>query len=311
MRIIFAGTPEFSVPTLQTLIEQFEVVAVFTQPDRKAGRGKKLTPPPTKVLALEHQIPVYQPTKLADQVELIEKLDADVMVVIAYGLLLPQSILDIPRLGCINIHASLLPRWRGAAPIHRAIQAGDTETGVCIMQMEAGLDTGPVFDEAKLAIETNDTSATLHDKLAELGAQRLVSVLNDLQQNPKLKALAQSEEGVTYAKKINKTEAEIDWNQSARQIEQSIRAFIPWPICQTWHNGVRLRIWQASVVEINSKQTAGEIIKIDEHGIQVACGDQALQVEKIQRDGSKPLTVREFCNGYDFSTNNRFETQSN
>lgn len=311
MRIIFAGTPEFSVPTLQTLIEQFEVVAVFTQPDRKAGRGKKLTPPPTKVLALEHQIPVYQPTKLADQVELIEKLEADVMVVIAYGLLLPQSILDTPRLGCINIHASLLPRWRGAAPIHRAIQAGDAETGVCIMQMEAGLDTGPVFDEAKLAIEANDTSATLHDKLAELGAQRLVSVLNDLQQNPKLEALAQSEEGVTYAKKINKAEAEIDWNQSARQIEQSIRAFIPWPICQTWHNGVRLRIWQTSVIDINSKYTAGEIIKIDEHGIQVACGDQALQVEKIQRDGSKPLTVREFCNGYDFSSSNRFETQSN
>lgn len=308
MRIIFAGTPDFSVPTLQTLIDKFQVVAVFTQPDRKAGRGKKLTPPPTKSLALEHNIPVYQPTKLADQAELIESLNADVMVVIAYGLLLPQAILGIPRFGCINIHASLLPRWRGAAPIQRAIQAGDAETGVCIMQMEAGLDTGPVFDEAKLLIEAKDTSATLHDKLAELGAQRMVSVLNDLQQNPNLEAVAQSENGVTYAKKISKAEAEIDWTLTASEIEQTIRAFIPWPICQSWHNTTRLRIWQASVIDDSSDNKPGSIIEINDHGIQVACGDGILQIEKIQRDGSKPLSVREFCNGYDFSSSNHFET---
>jgi len=242
MKILFAGTPEFAVAPLKALFPEHEIVGVYTQPDRKAGRGKKLTPPPVKVAAQEFDIPVFQPTSLKDQQEVIESLKPDVMVVVAYGMLLPQNILDIPRLGCLNIHASILPRWRGAAPIQRAIQAGDSETGVSIMRMELGLDTGPVYQVLKTPILNTDTSTSMHDKLADLGAQGILETINRLSVNPNLNAEKQDDSQSNYAKKIPKTEAVIDWTMSATDIDQRIRAFTPWPICQTSHNGTRIRV---------------------------------------------------------------------
>lgn len=302
MKILFAGTPDFAVPPLLALIAQHEVVAVYTQPDRRAGRGKKLTPPPVKTAAQAHAIPVHQPSSLRDQQQIIEALDVDIMVVVAYGMILPQDILDTPRLGCINIHASILPRWRGAAPIQRAIEAGDTLTGVSIMQMDAGLDTGAVYATHTVKIEAGDTSAAVHDKLAHLGAVGITSTLDALQAN-KAVATPQAEEGVSYAKKISKQEAQIDWSTSALDIHNKIRAFNPWPVCQTQYKHNRIRLWRASVVVAQSGPLSagapGTVIKIDEQGIVVACGSGLLRLEQLQRDGSKPLMAREFCNGFD------------
>jgi len=301
MKIIFAGTPDFAVAPLQALYQEHDIVAVFTQPDRKAGRGKKLTPPPVKVEAQKMNIPVFQPSSLKGKQADIAALNADVMVVVAYGMLLPQAILDTPKQGCINIHASILPRWRGAAPIQRAIQAGDAETGVSIMQMELGLDTGPVFQVLKTAIANTDTSASLHDKLAVLGAQGIIETLAKLEKNPSLKPHQQDDQYSNYAKKITKQEAVIDWSNSAQQIDQQIRAFTPWPVCQTTHNGMRIRIWQASFKKTatnTSNVKIGAIIAVTEQHIEVQCGEGVLQLTTLQRDGSKPLPVREFCNGY-------------
>lgn len=298
MRIIFAGTPEFAVGPLRALLKEHEIVAVFTQPDRKSGRGKKLSPPPVKIVALEHGIEVFQPNSLKDEADLIASFNADVMVVVAYGMLLPQDILDTPRLGCLNIHASLLPRWRGAAPIQRAIEAGDSETGVSIMQMELGLDTGPVFEMFKTAISAQDTSASLHDSLAQIGANGICKVLRALSLNPDLIPTTQDDSTSNYAKKISKSEAEIDWNKSAQQLHQQLRAFIPWPVSQTHHNGTRLRIWQASVVRESSTEAPGTVIRIDSDGAIIACGCDLLRLERLQRDGSKPLPFKEFSNGY-------------
>lgn len=298
MKVLFAGTPDFAVAPLKALAEQHEIVGVFTQPDRRAGRGKKLTPPPVKVLAEALGIPVYQPSSLKNQAEIIRGLNADVMVVVAYGMLLPQSILDIPRLGCINIHASLLPRWRGAAPIQRAIEAGDQETGVSIMRMELGLDTGPVFQMLKTDITDTDTSASLHDKLASLGSQGICETLATLSENPMIQPTKQDDGLSTYAKKISKQEAVIDWSQSAEQIARKLRAFIPWPGCQTQHGDTRLRLWQASVVTNEHNETAGVILDVNEQGATVACGADSLRLEVLQRDGSKALTYKEFANGY-------------
>ncbi len=302
MKVIFAGTPDFALTPLQGLIDsRHEIVAVFTQPDRRSGRGKKLTPPPVKVTAEQNQIPVFQPHSLKDQDNIIKNLNADVMIVVAYGMLIPQSILSIPRLGCINIHASILPRWRGAAPIQRAIEAGDSKTGVSIMQMDVGLDTGPVYQTLSIDIDEDDTSITLHNKLSVLGTQGLIETLANLEENPDLAAIAQDDAAANYAKKIQKAEAQIDWTESANQIQQRIRAFNPWPICQSSHQGNRIRIWQSSVVKMNRQDDdtkLGQIIDIDQQGILAKCGQDYLLIQKLQRDGSRPLLSPEFLNGY-------------
>lgn len=302
MKIIFAGTPDFAVAPLKALYNEHDIVAVFTQPDRKAGRGKKLTPPPVKIAAQAFNIPVFQPHTLKDQVDLIKQFDADVMVVVAYGMLLPQNILDTPKLGCINIHASILPRWRGAAPIQRAIESGDTETGVSIMRMELGLDTGPVYQILKTPILASDTSSSLHDKLAILGAQGIQETLRELSHTPDVTPALQDDRQSNYARKINKDEAVIDWTMSATAIDRRIRAFTPWPICQTHHNGTRIRIWQAtdisSTTPNDEKKQAGQIIAVNDDSIDVNCGSGVLRLKTLQKDGSKQLAIREFCNGY-------------
>lgn len=311
MRIIFAGTPDFATPMLRALIEAHEVVAVYTQPDRRAGRGKKLLAPPVKQVALEHNIPVHQPLSLKSEVPQLSDYRADVMVVVAYGMILPASVLAVPRLGCINVHASILPRWRGAAPIQRAIQAGDAETGVSIMQMEAGLDTGPVFQILKTPITSQDTSATLHTTLAALGAEGIIAVLAELAQHPDHKPVAQNDALATYAKKISKAESEVDWQQSATDIHQKLRAFIPWPVCQTWHGKNRVRLWQASVGAHRSGATPGTVIAISQTGIEVACGNGSLVLESLQRDGGKALNCQEFLNGYALSVGDQLGLAQN
>jgi len=311
MKIIFAGTPDFAVSPLEALHKDHEIVAVFTQPDRKAGRGKKLTPPPVKVAAQSLGIPIFQPSSLKDQQEVIAGFNADIMVVVAYGMLLPQSILDTPKLGCLNIHASILPRWRGAAPIQRAIQEGDAETGVSIMRMELGLDTGPVYQVLKTPINSTDTSASLHDKLAVLGSQGICETVALLEKEPLTKPAQQDDAQSNYAKKITKQEAVIDWSMNATEIDKKIRAFTPWPICQTAHSGVRIRVWKARVLTQNTPQPQpnGPIIAVNDDSIDVQCGKNVLQLETLQRDGSKPLNIREFCNGYPLTIGDQFETK--
>lgn len=309
MKVLFAGTPDFAVPALQALLAEHEVVGVFTQPDRESGRGKKITMPPVKTLALEHGLTVYQPQTLRDQANVIKKLQPDVFVVVAFGMLLPQNILDIPPLGCINIHGSILPKWRGAAPIQRAIEAGDSETGVSIMQMEAGLDTGPVFKILKTPISDHDTSQTLHDTLSTLGAQGVCDTIREMDQlvksqKPQLIATQQDDQFASYAKKISKQEAQINWRHSAESIQQKIRAFNPWPICQTHHSDTRIRLWGSSIVNNPStgSSTPGQVLEIDRSGITIACGSDSnnsvLRLEVLQRDGSKALTSEQFINGY-------------
>ena len=316
MRIIFAGTPEFAVVPLNALIEHHQVIAVFTQPNRRAGRGKKLSASPVKQLAIQKELPIFQPTSLHDQVELIQSLQADLMVVVAYGMILPEPILEIPVYGCINIHASLLPRWRGAAPIQRSIEACDKTTGVSIMQMGVGLDTGPVYATFSTAIEPNDTSQSLHHKLAELGAQGIIETLDKIQtaieNHTTYLPAAQDEEGACYAKKISKSEAQLDWTESANQIQARIRAFNPWPICQSNHQGfckqaTRIRIHQASLAAYpGSLVEAGVIVGIEDDGVIVACGKGHIRLEVLQRDGSKPLTSKLFCNGYSLKIGDHF-----
>jgi len=320
VKVLFAGTPDFAVAPLLKLIQSHTLVGVFTQPDRKSGRGKKITPPPVKVIAEEHNLAIFQPNNLKDQTDVIRNLNADLMVVVAYGMLLPQEILDIPKYGCFNIHASLLPRWRGAAPIQRAIEAGDALSGVSIMKMELGLDTGPVYQTLSTEITHQDTSATLHDKLAVLGAQGIIETLSQLEhaieRGIDLEPTPQDDANANYAKKITKHEASIDWTESATQIQQRIRAFNPWPICQTQLGTTRLRLWQSSVLNSdevdpnyrpkNSKGKPGEIVDILAESIIIACGEDFLCLEKLQRDGSKPLSSREFLNGYELQIGNIF-----
>ncbi|HEX5637713.1 MAG TPA: methionyl-tRNA formyltransferase [Gammaproteobacteria bacterium] len=307
MRIIFAGTPDFSVPPLQALIESpHQVVAVYTQPDRPAGRGRKLTPGPVKQLALTHHIPVYQPLNFKAEPDRQQLIDhqADLMVVVAYGLILPLSVLDTPRLGCINIHASLLPRWRGAAPIQRAILAGDKETGITIMQMEAGLDTGPMLHIERCPINAEDTGVSLHDKLMTLGAQALLKTLPGLIAG-KLHAEPQNDALACYATKLQKTEALIDWSKDAEHIARLIRAFNAWPVAQTplQINGEQqmLRIWQAQVMPYCTEETPGKILNCDKKGIDVATGAGVLRLLQIQLPGGKPMAVADFVNAHDLS----------
>lgn len=300
LKIIFAGTPAFAVAALQALIDSpHEVVAVYTQPDRPAGRGLKLTPSPVKTLALQCQLPVHQPASLKSTEEKITlaNLNADVMVVAAYGLLLPESVLRIPRLGCVNIHPSLLPRWRGAAPIQRTVYAGDTETGVTIMQMDVGLDTGPMLLQQKMQMAADETSQTLHDKLAEVGASALVETLNLLAQN-KIHAIAQDDHYTTYANKISKEEALLDWEKPALELEREVRAFNPWPVSYTSWKEKNLRVWQAKAitnVEVTSPRT---IMYASRDGIDIATSDGVLRLLQVQLPGGKVLSVADFYNAH-------------
>ncbi len=295
MKTIFAGTPEFARAALAAIIEAgHEVALVLTQPDRPSGRGMKLAPSPVKQEAEKHGIPVFQPESLKDSAshQPIKEAGAEVMVVAAYGLILPQTVLDIPARGCLNIHASLLPRWRGAAPIQRAIEAGDTETGICIMQMEAGLDTGPVLLEKRLPILDTDTGASLHDKLAGLGAAAIVEALSKLEE---LKAVPQPEQGVTYASKLSREEARLDWAQPAAVLARKVRAFNPVPGAWTIFSGSPLKIWQAQAVP--GKGPPGEILEAAANRLLVACGEGALQLMELQKAGARRVDARAFLSG--------------
>lgn len=307
MRIAFAGTPDFAVPALDALVEAgHEVVGVWTQPDRPAGRGMRLVPSPVKRRASEHGLPVHQPHSLRDETAQAELRDcrADAMVVVAYGLLLPQAVLDLFPYGALNIHASLLPRWRGAAPIHRALLAGDEETGVCIMQMDAGLDTGPVLLREALAIEPDDTTGSLHDKLAALGARMIVTALAQLE-NGRLRAEPQPDQGATYANKIAKSEARIDWQASAAAIDRRIRAFDPFPGAMTRWRDVDLKLWASSPVSGDGEP--GTVLRIEPDALVVACGDGALAIGQIQRPGGKRLPAAEFARGAALAVGERFQ----
>ncbi len=300
LKIIFAGTPDFAASALSALIQsEHEIVAVYTQPDRPAGRGRKLRASPVKEVALEHDIPVFQPVNLKE-IETQDKLrsfNADVMVVAAYGLILPQVVLDIPRLGCLNIHASLLPRWRGAAPIQRAIAAGDKESGITIMQMNAGLDTGDILSLSVTPISNKDSGGDLHDRLAEMGATAILDTLDKLDSN-QLTPLKQDDSLATYAHKLDKKEAIINWQNTADEIDRMIRAFNPWPVAFTYLNDKPLRIWQAQVLEQNSTEEAGTVIACDKKGIDISCGDGTLRLLKLQPSGSKAMDVAAFMNGH-------------
>ncbi|EKO3414612.1 methionyl-tRNA formyltransferase [Vibrio fluvialis] len=298
LRIVFAGTPDFAARHLAALLSsEHEVIAVYTQPDRPAGRGKKLTASPVKNLALEHNIPVYQPEnfKSDEAKQELAALNADIMVVVAYGLLLPKAVLDTPKLGCINVHGSILPRWRGAAPIQRSIWAGDSETGVTIMQMDVGLDTGDMLKIATLPIEASDTSGSMYDKLAELGPQALVECLSDIAQGTAV-AVKQDDALANYAQKLSKEEAKIDWTLSAQAIERCVRAFNPWPMSHFAVADNQIKVWQARVEAGSSKQAAGTILKADKTGIYVATGAEILVLESLQIPGKKALPVQDILN---------------
>lgn len=299
LKIIYAGTPDFAVPALQALINSpYDVVAIYTQPDRPAGRGRKVHFGPVKQVAVDEGIRVEQPLSLkdADAQEILASFNADVMVVAAYGLILPQVVLDMPRHGCLNIHGSLLPRWRGAAPIHRAIQTGDVETGVTIMQMAAGLDTGDMLLKVICPITAQDTGQTIHDRLASDGADALLQVLSLIQKD-KLKPEVQDENLTTYAHKLNKAEAEIDWEQSAKQIDQTIRAFNPWPVAFTLFNGKPLRLFMSKVESVTSQEPVGTVISESPEGICIVTGDGVLSFSRLQLPGKKAMDVRDFLNG--------------
>ncbi|MBA0447282.1 methionyl-tRNA formyltransferase [Stenotrophomonas maltophilia] len=298
MRIVFAGTPEFAVSSLRAAARHHEVVAVYTQPDRPAGRGRGLAPSPVKLEAVARGIPVYQPESLKDEAaqQQLRDLQPDLMVVVAYGLILPKAVLAIPTHGCWNVHASLLPRWRGAAPIQRAIQAGDTKTGVCLMQMEAGLDTGPVLLHQELAIGATDTGGQLHDKLAELGAQVLSDGLGLLRAGIKPIARPQPEQGVTYAHKLDKAEARLDWAQDASALARTVRAFNPWPIAEATLAGERVRIHGAVALEADHGQAPGTVLAAGRDGIDIACGQGALRLRVLQREGGKAITAADYLN---------------
>lgn len=297
LKIIFAGTPDFAARHLDALLaSEHQVVGVFTQPDRPAGRGNKLTPSPVKLLAQAHDIPVFQPKSLKpeENQHLVADLQADIMVVVAYGLILPKAVLRMPRLGCINVHGSLLPRWRGAAPIQRSLWAGDTETGVTIMQMDVGLDTGDMLHKLSCPITAEDTSASLYEKLAQLGPQGMLLTL-DLLASGNARPEVQDEALVSYAEKLSKEEARLDWSLSAAQLERCIRAFNPWPMSYFMIEEQPVKVWQATVLPHQNKQP-GEIVHADKQGIQIATADGVLNLVSLQPAGKKAMSAQDLLN---------------
>lgn len=298
-RIIFAGTPQFAVPSLLALLRsQHQLSAVYTQPDRKAGRGLQLQASPVKLIALEQGIPVYQPTTLksAETQAQLQALQPDLMIVVAYGLLLPKPVLETPQWGCINVHASLLPRWRGAAPIQRALLAGDKVTGITLMQMDIGLDTGAMIVQRTCEIQPDDTGQTLHDKLANLGAQLLAETLDEIESLP---VTSQDDRQATYAKKLDKAEAQLDWQKPAVVLERQVRAFNPWPIAQAPLLNQTLRIWEAQALPaLPTTQPVGSILACQRQGIDIVTAEGILRLLKIQKAGGKPISVSDFLNGY-------------
>ncbi len=299
LRIIFAGTPEFSIAPLNALLGSgHRVVAVYTQPDRPAGRGRKLSASPVKELALRYNIPIHQPKSLksAEEQAQLVALQADLMVVVAYGLLLPQAVLDAPRLGCVNIHASLLPRWRGAAPIQRAILAGDSKTGITIMRMDAGLDTGPMLHTLSCPIEPADTGGGLHDRLAPLGAEALIQALPAIADG-RVPGQVQDDSLASYARKLSRQEATMDWTRPAAELERQVRAFNPWPVAQTLYAGQVMRIWSARAMAGDGP--SGTVLAADRDGIDVACADALLRINRLQMPGKRAMDVADFLNAHD------------
>ncbi len=298
LRIVFAGTPDFAAASLQALFEtDHDVIAVYTQPDRPAGRGRKLTPSPVKKLALEQGVEVFQPLSLKDaeaQQELAD-LRPDLMIVAAYGLLLPKAVLDTPRLGCINVHASLLPRWRGAAPIHRALLAGDSETGITIMQMDVGLDTGDMLLKTTCSILPEDNSGTLHDRLAALGASTLLQSLSAIQDGS-IDREVQNSDLACYAHKLEKQEGNIDWQRSADYLARQVRGLAPWPVAFTQLEGTTVRIWDASALDTTSDAAPGTLIAADKTGLSIACGQGVLRITRLQLPGKTPLNSADIMN---------------
>ena len=299
LRLVFAGTPQFAVPSLEAcLASGANVVAVYTQPDRPAGRGRKLGPSPVKDAARAAGLPVEQPEGLRDPAarERLSACAPDLMIVVAYGLILPKAVLAIPRLGCWNVHASLLPRWRGAAPIQRAILAGDAETGIGLMQMEAGLDTGPVLLEARTPIAAGDTGGTLHDRLATLGAQTLAEALARTLRGEALVGQPQPADGIVYAHKLDKTEAKLDWTDAADILARKVRAFDPWPVAEGLIDGERMRIWAAEPIAASVVGAPGSVHATHRDAIDVATGDGLLRIRELQREGGRRIAARDWLN---------------
>jgi len=305
LNIIFAGTPDFAATTLKDLVaSNHKVIAVYTQPDRPSGRGRKLTPSPVKALAIDNDIEVFQPVNLknAEDQETIQKLNADIMIVVAYGVILPEVVLNTPKHGCLNIHASILPKWRGAAPIQRAILAGDKESGVTIMQMDKGLDTGDMLTISRCMIEADDTASSLHDKLAKFGSQSLLQTLSDIENN-KLIATAQDDNFATYAHKLNKQEGKIDWSDSAINIINKIQAFNSWPVAHCLYRDQPLRLWQAKIPDqsfinkhVSNNTQPGTVVYEDKTGIFVSTGNSIIQIVELQLPGKKRIKVKDFIN---------------
>ena len=297
MRIVFCGTPEFSVEPLKKLIaNQYNVVAAYSQPDRGVGRGRKIQYSAVKQCAIDNNIEVFQPKSLKNQ-EAIDELKAlkpDLLVVVAYGLILPQAVLDIPSIDCWNIHASLLPRWRGAAPIHRALLAGDPSSGVGIMQMEAGLDTGAVFVQHECMIDKDETAKGLHDKLAKMGAHALIECLDLLNHNLLPTPMKQTSENVTYAHKLEKTESQVSWNETAEQIDRKIRTFNPWPGVVANIEGIDFKLWDSQVVDEESNLMPGEIVVANKNTLIIACSKGQLQINTLQKPGKKQVQTEQF-----------------
>lgn len=296
MKIIFAGTPDFAASHLQQLlVDEFDVIAVFTQPDRPAGRGKNLQASPVKQLALENNIPVFQPEnfKSEEAVELVKDISADVMVVVAYGLILPKSVLSIPPLGCINVHGSILPKWRGAAPIQRAIWNGDKTSGVTTMLMDEGLDTGDILLIDEIDLAPTETSQSLYNKMADIGPQSLVKTLRELKT---IKPRSQVDDDATYAKKLSKEEAKIDWTQTAEQIERNIRAFNPWPVSYFSYKGKNIKVWQAELNSNSSNKPAGTIVNRDKTGLTIATSTQDITLLSVQVPGKKAMSISDVLN---------------
>lgn len=298
LRIVFAGTPQFAVPSLRAAARLGEIVAVYTQPDRPAGRGRAVALSPIKREAVTRGWEARQPESLRTIAarDALRALQADLLIVVAYGLILPPKILSVPRLGCWNVHASLLPRWRGAAPIQRAIEAGDAATGVCLMQMDAGLDTGPVLLSQSTPIRSDDTSGSLHAGLAELGAEVLTDGLILLRAGVRPVAQPQPAVGITYAHKLEKTEARLDWAQPAMVLERKVRAFSPWPIAEADINGERLRIHAAIALDISHDSVPGGVLAATRDGLDIACGSGVLRLLSVQRDGGRAQTIAEYIN---------------